>query len=150
MWGGAAAAVLLMLVWMASAWVHVRHCRSDGSGIFLQEGVLSFSRGTWSSAQFPQGWRAGVGGFSLRWGFSLPNSGRPWILRFPLCMLVIPFAAAAGVAWHLDTLARRRVRRGLCEQCGYDRTGLPEGAGGSAKCPECGAAGGTGGLDGTA
>ncbi|HVU64865.1 MAG TPA: hypothetical protein VHC70_12870, partial [Phycisphaerales bacterium] len=44
---------------------------------------------------------------------------------------------ATTTAWRLDTLARRRARRGvnLCPKCGYDRAGIA----GDAKCPECGA-----------
>ena len=111
-WSGAAVTVLLLLVWVGSGWVYVRHFRSDGSGIFPQQGILIFSKGTWSSALFPPGWRAGIGSFCFKWGFSLPDSGNTWIWRFPLGILVIPIAAAASVAWRLDTLARRHAKGG--------------------------------------
>jgi hypothetical protein len=44
------------------------------------------------------------------------------------------FAAPAELLWWIDQRTRRRARRGLCNECGYDHSGLPQGA----KCPECG------------
>lgn len=63
--------------------------------------------------------------------------------RYPLAVLwcVSPYAVVIGVlglavfGWREGVRARRRrrVRRGLCHACGYDRAGLDDRA-----CPECG------------
>ncbi len=66
--------------------------------------------------------------FSVRGAFYMVAAAPLWAL------------AAVSAPWPARRLAvgmidRRRRRRGLCRQCGYDRRGLPPGG----RCPECGA-----------
>ncbi|MEA2709789.1 MAG: hypothetical protein QOF78_2390 [Phycisphaerales bacterium] len=68
--------------------------------------------------------RGNLGGFGpARW-FAVPYF-------VPIVLLGIPPAMMLLGAWR----RRRRGRRGLCRDCGYDLRHSPE------RCPECGAAG---------
>ena len=63
------------------------------------------------------------------------STGRAMFVTIPLWMPLIVFATYPTLAFIRGPLRRRhRSRRGLCVQCGYNLTGLPE-----PRCPECGA-----------
>ncbi|MFA6046789.1 MAG: hypothetical protein WC718_17540 [Phycisphaerales bacterium] len=53
-------------------------------------------------------------------------------LRLPLWLPLLLAAVPAGLLWRTDLRAARRVTKGHCKSCGYDRRGL------SGPCPECG------------
>jgi hypothetical protein len=59
-----------------------------------------------------------------------------WMVGLPLWVLAAASLLATGIAWRLDTLARRPARLNLCPKCNYHRTGLEN----DAVCPECGSA----------
>jgi hypothetical protein len=136
-WGGAAATVLLAVVWIGSGWRSVEWMRGDwsfgltGGSLFVgdrqilargvSDGVYS---GVLDSLQSPR-WR---------WWCSTET---PYLARNIYVPLWMPSLGMFGVclsACALDTLARRRARGSLCPRCSYDRTGLAK----NAACPECG------------
>jgi hypothetical protein len=136
-WGGAVVSVLLVVVWVGSGWWQVN--------VDLASGMhLEVFHGNVRAANLGAPYFAGQQGLHLnprepvdsRWVlfFNRSVGSRAWemTLWFPTAMTLL----VTGVAWRLDTLARRRARVGLCPKCNYDRTGLPPGA----VCPECGAA----------
>lgn len=61
-----------------------------------------------------------------------------WSLRLPLWLPLAPvllLSLLAAPSWLAHRRRKRRVRRGLCAGCAYDRAGLSDPA---APCPECG------------
>ncbi len=147
-WGGAVVSALLVVVWVASGWLDVRWEDPEGHRVSVHGGEFWIARGypryhqlPWSGKgismrthawslypQRPLDW-AGPRTSKVDWMFSCA-------LWFPASIALL----AALTAWHLDTLARRRTRIGLCPKCSYNRTGLPP----ASVCPECGAAAPTG------
>jgi hypothetical protein len=134
-WGGAAATVLLVVVWFGSGWFYVSWFGQDsGTGIVSGQWFI-VARGVGETV--PTGWHRGrhVKGPAFHWWFEDENRGLgARAVRVPIWSLAAPFLLVAFVAWRLDTAARRRERAHLCPKCHYDRTGL----GLSARCPECG------------
>jgi hypothetical protein len=64
------------------------------------------------------------------------SSARTTDVEVPFWALFILFASPSASVWIRGGLRRRRRhRRGLCLNCGYNLTGLPE-----PRCPECGQA----------
>ena len=142
---------LLVALWVASGWYHIRVAARYAwqANIVGGRGELWRGPGAVPGLFGPEAMRRGNtfsilhAPFAVDWGFerrlpvhagSPPRSGTVWIVP-----LWAPFLLAAGatvLAWRLDTLARRRARAGFCPKCGYNRTGLAPGA----VCPECGAA----------
>ena len=135
-WGGAALAVVLLVVWIGSAWYGVispgfgRQQVGVLAGTFFWQSYVDpdralpaafFSRPTRKPFTWRFRYMDGDDGFS----FLIP-------LWFPLLLTIIP----TGFAWRPDIIARRRSRRGACMKCGYARSGLAAGA----VCPECGTA----------
>ncbi len=59
-----------------------------------------------------------------------------WYVTIPIWMLALPALAMAVFFRHRHARVVRSERAGLCQQCAYDRRGLPS----DAICPECGAA----------
>jgi hypothetical protein len=134
-WASAAVCMVLVGVWVASAWWWIRWERSDGGWIGVLGGSLLVT------SDGPE--RVGLvapGLHALRWHGSfhwLPMhilSRTPFVL-VPLWPIALIFVVPTLIAWRLDTLARRRARIGNCTTCNYDRRGLP----GASPCPECGA-----------
>jgi len=75
-----------------------------------------------------------VNGVHLVWWWSWEKTASYRGLSIPIWM---PFALVmllTTAAWLPDVIASRRTRKGVCANCGYDRTGLAA----SAVCPECG------------
>ncbi len=137
-WGGMVACVMLVALFVASAWWYVtawssgRYYRSFG----ICAGVIEVR---W--AKDPS-----VGPAMGNWGFSRHGVAMIWTpavtrgpmprspgvyttIRIPLWILLLITATATVVLWRLD----RRPLPGHCRQCGYNLTGNVSG-----KCPECG------------
>lgn len=75
-----------------------------------------------------------------KWGFGYDDKANGsgmvyWTVWLPHWLIVLS-TAALPVAWALSqakaTKMRRRLKQGLCLNCGYDLRGTPE------RCPECG------------
>ncbi len=129
-WGGAAATIVFVAVWIASgpqpkAWA------IDGGLIVGVCGDQVFC------VDVNKTQPAGFGVFPvpapdelhLAWG-SITRSSFTLTLWYPLLVLVL----ATGTAWRIDARARRLTKEGHCSSCGYDLAGLaPE-----SPCPECG------------
>jgi hypothetical protein len=136
-WGGAAATVLLVVVWISSAWFYIALLR-DGSArdVYVSVGVLGVFEWKLPAAVLPQpppriGLRQNA---LMKWKpVNADNSSFHWLM-IPLWIPLLVVFTPTAIAWHLDALARGRARVGLCPECGYDRTGLAAGA----VCPECG------------
>jgi hypothetical protein len=140
-WGGAAVTVLLVVVWVGSIWWDVAWCSKRIGFVDVGAGGIGFLYHQPSKSDSSiAGWRFDdvADDASMRWWFNVTavNSWATW------CSITIPLwcpfgiiAVACGLAWRLDTLARRRAKLNPCAKCGYDLTGLLK----DAKCPECGA-----------
>ena len=74
--------------------------------------------------------------FPLQFAFGpmhSPFAAKPgFYAASPFWALILLFAAAAAIPVVGPLRRRRRLRRGLCETCGYDLRASPE------RCPECG------------
>jgi hypothetical protein len=132
-WGGAAVSVLLVVVWIGSAWWFAAvTARTPPIGVSLDRGALTLSHNDkweWGAGVFLRNGR----GFFLWWqAFTWGTNG--WTIGIPVWWLIVPSVGTFAFAWRLDTLARRRARLNLCPKCNYDRAGLAK----DAVCPECG------------
>ncbi len=150
-WGGAAVTVLLVVVWIASAWFMLEWGNRGGWHTVLSGGEWIISYAGPADPASPSDLPGFVGrrlpsaqyywpvGFYFTWH---PKPQLSWLLGWygqwfvPLWIPVLFFGMLSALAWRLDTLARRRARLNLCPTggCNYDRTGLAAGA----VCPECG------------
>lgn len=133
-WGGAALTVLLLAVWVGSAWWMIYGEPRDDFGLGIRSGcfilIVDESGQTLSGPRF----ELARSEASLRWWFQTF-----WISWSPL------FGAAFIPIWFVALLTalppfwiwRRDMHRppAGCAQCGYDLRGLDH-----AVCPECGAA----------
>lgn len=143
-WAGLAASVLLLIVWLSSAWWRVYWDTSALISFELGHGsftVLDYRPPdefappvSWYRMPEPSGARYRL---SLWYFWAYYSKPRYWIVSVPLWALIVPLALATGACWRLDSRARRREIIGTCPGCGYGRRGLPV----SAECPECGRAG---------
>jgi hypothetical protein len=135
-WGGAAVTVLLVLVWIGSGWFAFSWTGADGTWCAVCQGRANIGRANPADAPLPatfQRFENKLRRFS--WTGHFENAATGWMLLMPLWIPLAPVLLATGIAWRLDTLARRRERLNLCPKCSYDRAGIA----GDAKCPECGA-----------
>jgi hypothetical protein len=142
-WGGAAVTFLLLVAWIGSEFrlveLYQPRCRWY---VILLKGALSFefyvsthpdATERWCSWQVPRLHvieQSGRGAWW--WSSSLRDEFR--IVYVPLWMPVGACVIGAFPAWLLDARAKRRLRKGLCPRCNYDRAGIAE----EAVCPECG------------
>lgn len=137
-WGGLALTALLCVAWLLSRWWDV--CYAHASGWAVQVGGNTIGAMTAENTGAPywpaQGWYVRDVNWPVRWWVYFNRAGREWVLAIPLWMPTLLTATVTAVAWRLDALARRKVRAGMCTQCGYSLAGLKAGA----VCPECGAA----------
>lgn len=135
--GGAALSVLLLAIWVASAWweVHYQNLRmgfsiTNGAAVYREHvpnTTAVLIEGPWKlEAQRADSW--------LHWWFSF----RAWWSGIYIIAPIWPFAVVMSVRtaipWWQDARLARRARIGLCGNCRYDRRGLPA----DAVCPECG------------
>ncbi len=136
-WGGVAATVLLVVVWVGSGWGWIDFRAANDFKLGVSQGRVELS-----TAQDKLHWEEpGLHGECLPWYLMRWSPewylGKPlWTLYIPVWMITAAVFLLTALAWRLDTLARRRARLNLCPTggCGYDRTGLAAGA----ECPECG------------
>ena len=136
-WGGAAATVLLVVVWIGSAWWAVTWESREFKEFRICAGRISLA--DYRSLRVRstgQGWEASPIRYRFLWTSEMRSLQGAWEVVVPLWMLTLPSLIVTVAAGRLDTLARRRARLNLCPTrgCNYDRTGLAAGA----VCPECG------------
>ncbi len=136
-WGGAVVSVVLLVVWVGSAWYGVMWETARWPSFGLYSGTLEVFDGKYAANKaYLLGWHWHRRNGSMIWGVLWPHRYYPWSFRIPLWAPLLLAAGVSTAAWHLDTLARRRANKHLCPKCTYDRTGLAVGA----VCPECGTA----------
>ena len=144
-WGGAAATVLLVVVWIGSGWLFVGFATEAGSAVYFTAGGVGVQTSRRYAIDSPFDWGSRKAPLWSLWDWECRSSGPgppsfhtpPGFSVFgPLWPFMMPIAGTTVIAWRLDTLARRRARLNLCPKCDYDRTGLADGA----VCPECGSA----------
>jgi hypothetical protein len=162
-WGGAAVTVLLVVVWIGSGWYAWYWQRKDGTAIGVAHGLfwvtISDFKYDWTRMGAPRHRFGPLSTFVPDFGLEIyvdpgvgprfydntasASGGNGPLTTSSRGYFIWPLAAfslmATGLAWGLDSVARRRARVGRCPKCNYDRAGIP----GNAKCPECG----TGGKD---
>jgi len=136
--------VLLVIVWIESAWACIGYLSEWGAGFGIDGGVLYAALPKWTGEYAGTSWQDCECGWmwgeadapKLRWSGSWQRGSSFWF-AFDLPLWIPSLLCTAGTifAWRLDDIARRRVRAGFCPKCDYDRTGLAAGA----VCPECGA-----------
>ncbi|HVU64521.1 MAG TPA: hypothetical protein VHC70_11135 [Phycisphaerales bacterium] len=153
-WGGVAVTLLLVAVWIGSGWASI-----GWSCVFRKATVrhglicLMWTRdmpvdfgGQWGVImQGPNHWDEHPRAWAFDWGghFFYHSPNGDWVAEFPVWPVAALLLMVTALAWHFDTLARRRERVGRCPNCNYDRAGLAAGA----VCPECGSgSGGAGGA----
>ncbi len=136
-WGGAAASLLLLALWIGSGWWCIKWWTPSSGTWNLEAGRIVIRNIDWNS-QTPKspGLQLFHVPFELDW--SMQYDPTAW--GSPLTTPIWPFAGISllvtAFAWRLDSLARRRAANNLCSTCRYDRTGLPP----HSLCPECGTA----------
>ncbi len=149
-WGGAAAAVLLLMAWGASGFGDVYWGSPSGYIVRVTQGnaiVMVTSPAPPGPSRSDRGYaNNGKVVWNVGWYYSKAAwfhlNWMPWRepLRGMTRAFIIPLYLPVGVAsivclaaWCLDARARWRVQ-GLCPKCRYDREGLAK----DAVCPECG------------
>jgi hypothetical protein len=134
-WGGAAVTLLLIVVWIGSALHGSGWLAVTGSFFWIERGHFVFGFDHSYADSDIKGWRFVPAEQPWGWWWNLESAPGTWVLTTPLWFPALLCLSVAGVAWRLDTLARRRVRLNLCPKCNYDRAGIAK----DAVCPECGA-----------
>ena len=134
-WGGAGLTVLLVVVWIGSAWKEfVWLTRWDWSANVVAGRVFVMS----PYAEAPSDCRNQCDfvshPFRFAWWFKQGLQGTGFYCFLPLWPAALLSLLATAAAWRADAKYLRRVREGACPACGYDRAGLAAGA----VCPECG------------
>ncbi len=134
-WGGTLVSVVLLVVWVGSGWWYVQTVIPGGTLLQLGAGTAIVSRKAGLPRQFTGiHWMANRS-HRFEWAARSGRLPDERYLVVPLWPPLITSVCAAGVAWRLDFLTRRRARIGHCVKCNYNRAGLA----GGARCPECGA-----------
>ncbi|MCC6908081.1 MAG: hypothetical protein IT430_09090 [Phycisphaerales bacterium] len=137
-WSGTVLTVLLLVVWVGSAWWYAIFYLGPTLGLGVHAGrVLVVWEEPWSIIPVSSEWELGrhSSPLSFSWWFYVERG--PWAagtyakVYIPLWALVVLFAAPTLRLWWRD----RRKPPGLCVKCGYDLRGADH-----AVCPECGAA----------
>ena len=139
-WGGAVLTVLLLVVWVGSAWWWCNFIpRSVSYAMAIERGTLAVEWVT-PAPTLPDrylGWHTGWSRpFRLMWWFRLESGtvvrgGTATEVVVPLWFGAFSFGLPTIILWFGD----RRRAPGLCIKCGYDLRGNASGV-----CPECGAA----------
>ena len=139
-WGGAAATVLLVVVWIGSGWWSASWYAKGWNAIGISRGLIELYGSNWGLAEgfvvmdhvYQMDWSFGP--LHQVWGAGVASPVTPGTFGLPLWAVVAPITSITALAWRLDARARRRTKLNLCPKCNYDRTGLAAGA----VCPECG------------
>ena len=135
-WGGAVVTVLLVVVWIGSAWRGGGWMSRHGAGLAVMPGTFVLSLQSFPYENEFAGWGLRHAPEPMRWWFMGGRGNFGWNFWIPIWLPVLLSALATGAAWRLDALASRRARAGFCPKCNYDRIGLVP----QAVCPECGTA----------
>ena len=134
-WGGAAVTVLLVVVWLSSAWWQFGWVHHKGSWMLAQDGRLDVLYRFLGNAPWQSGFIFDRTPFWMQFGVDWFGADDAWHLVIPLWAPTVACLACTGWAWRRDLAANRIARLNLCPKCNYDRAGIA----GDAKCPECGA-----------
>ena len=103
-WGGAAVTVLLVVVWIGSAWWSVSYAGPCWTG--NERFSVGFESGTyrvnhaWGNAalEYPEGWSLDRANEPFACWFSIENTGRFWLAVIPIWMLIaVASVIALGV-----------------------------------------------------
>ena len=133
-WGGTVLTVLLLVVWVGSAWVLVARTFRPNMYAGIVEGRVelgwlrppaSWTEGRWvdtNSSPALRWW------FSGAWDSGPPSAG--FTVDIPLWVPSLLTGLTTVWLWRRD----RRKEPGLCFKCGYDLRGADHKV-----CPECGA-----------
>ena len=136
-WTGAVVSVLLLAVWITSAWWYVSWWFRWGDSMAVGGGAAYVGHNILDIPPAARGAHYGLStGTPFTWWFADYKYGAGGHMVIPLWSPVFLALLPTVAAWHLDTLTRRRAGVNLCPKCNYDRTGLAPGA----VCPECGTA----------
>lgn len=151
-WGGAVVTVLLLVVWVMSAWWYAgfqSHWNRNEFDADAHNGTVGI---VWGRPDDAPGapfieWefdltlddRGGPLWFRLRGEWYLRHDGPPLsrdvtYVMFPIWFPLVIVLTGTSLVWRADLRAMRRAREGLCAACGYDLAGTAAGA----VCPECG------------
>jgi len=132
-WGGLAAFILLLTVWVGSAYRAI-DVLTPGYSLSVCDGWCLYQLFHENEPRF---------GTNVTWDRILPpgldnfpyfgRSLHSWHLDMPLWPFVAIAIGATVAAWRMDAVARRKSHRGGCTNCGYNRAGLAA----NASCPEC-------------
>ncbi len=137
--GGTVVCVVLLAVWISSAWWRVWREFPDNSWVAIGDGSVEVGR--WTSAIIKRverpGWHVRMGRGTFRWWFFWLDEKAITERSVPLWLPLVVVLAPTAAAWRRDVIALRRWRVGRCPKCGYDLRGLGPG---SVVCPECGGA----------
>ena len=140
-WASAAAAVLLLAVWLTSSWVTVGYRQTLGTSFFISGGNLVIERTKMPRfgplVRLMPGWHVEYE-YRPAWHNCEFVGGRPYehMTNVHLLSWAMLAAIASAVAWRFDVLALRRPSLGRCPKCDYDLTGLLDKQ--AVRCPECG------------
>jgi len=134
-WGGTAATVLLLVVWVGSAWWRAGYWWIPTGGLDVYAGRVYIGwdepwsiipeRGRWYPPErhpWPFAWWFGGDRYTL-------GGVTYTVVLIPIWVLVVLVATPTLWLWRCD----RRKRPGLCVKCGYDLRGTDHKV-----CPECG------------
>lgn len=134
-WGGAAASVLLAVVWVGSG--RIKACGwspiPPGAAIAIWRGqaICEVSHSEAVAYLDPCRWHLASDRNGLQWGFDLVLRDGDTAVAVPLWMPLVIVLAATAFAWMQD---RHSALFDACTKCGYDRAGIAA----RTACPECG------------
>lgn len=124
-WGGAVVTVLLLIVWIGSAWIVWVCLTPAGRMVSVKSGGIAYQAhpnlGLRGSRNYTNLIHAP---FQFRLGGAWPGMSPNGVYhyRIPTWMFVLATLVPTVAAWRLD--ARARCQEGGCRECGYDRSGL--------------------------
>lgn len=138
-WGGAAATVLLVVVWVGSAWCALDWDDGANHCWWIAQGSIGATRldiprpprePMWGSTFLSLRDRA----LYFKWWPSAYADTVASIVSIPIWLFIVPLSVAVAAAWRIDARAMQHLRTSSCLGCNYPRHGLPA----AAVCPECG------------
>lgn len=135
-WSCTGLTLLLLVVWIGSAWWRCSlRCSSTGPAFFFEGGQLIViwraEPGVWNGRVRSPAFRRNFAQFGwwFGWRQTLSYGGNSAsILTIPLWILVLLTATPSAMFWY-----RLRPRQGRCPSCNYDLRATTTGI-----CPECG------------